>query len=137
MSLFVTVRDGIEYPFEQAWEHIKPVVVDELAPSLKSFLLLFSTDEGKFILQTAIAYAPKLLEGPFGAVAAEIASVVIAGSIAIAKQDASITLQQVQSALQIAKVAQNIQTPSDTALAASVAVNNPDGPNSAETTPAA
>lgn len=123
MSLFVTVRDGVEYPFEYAWDHIKPVIADELAPSLKAFLQLFSTDEGKFILQTGLAYAPKLLTEPFGVVAAEVVSVVVAGSVAIAKQDGSITLQQIQSALQIAKVAQNIQTPADTAIISSVSAS--------------
>lgn len=121
MSIFITVRDAVEYPFEQAWEHIKPVFVEDIAPAIKSFLQLFASTEGKFILETAIAYAPKLIKGSFSAVVEEIIAVVISGSIAIAKQDANTTLQQVQSALQVAKATQGIQTAGDTAIAASVA----------------
>lgn len=122
MSIFTTVRDGVEYPFELAWDHIKPVFVEDVAPALKSFLALFASDEGKFILQTALAAAPALLTGNFGAISAAIVSDVIAGSVKIAAQDATITLQQVQSALQIAKVAQNIATPADQAIVAAQAV---------------
>jgi hypothetical protein len=131
MSIFTTVRDGVEYPFELAWDHIKPVFVEDIEPALKAFLKLFASDEGKLILTTALAAAPALATGNFGAVTASIISTVITGSEKIAAQDAAITLQQVQSALQIAKVSQGIATPKDQDIIANVAATEKATPQEA------
>lgn len=102
MSIFATV-----------WDHIKHFFVEDVQPPLMAFLKQFSTDEGHLILSTAIAAAPALLTGNFGAVAADVFAQVVSQSAKLAAQDATTTLQQVQSALQIAKVSGNITSPGD------------------------
>ena len=120
MSIFTTVRNDIEYPFEQLWDEVAPVFQTDVLPELKAFLKLFATDEGKLILTTAMTYVPQILEKGFGVVTAEVIAVLVGQSVVIAKQDAQVTLNQVQSALQIAKVAANITTTADqTIMAAS------------------
>lgn len=118
MSVFTTIRDGIEYPFEQAWEHIKPVFVTDIEPVLKAFLHLFASHEGKLILETAIGMAAGIATDGFGAVTGAVIKAVVAQSAVIAAQDAGTTLKQVQSALQIAKVAGNITTSADQTILA-------------------
>lgn len=120
MSIFTEDRDAVEAPFEHAWATIKHVFVADVQPEIKSFLLLFATQEGKLILTTAIAVAPGLVTGNFAVVAAGVAATVISQSKVIAKQDFGITLQQVQSALQVAKAAANIQTPGDAPTIAAI-----------------
>lgn len=97
------------------WAYIKSIFTDDVEPVLGSFLHLFSTDEGKLILTTAIAEAPALATSNWAVVAADVISKVISQSKIIASQDAVVTLTQVQSALQIAKAAASIVTPGDQA----------------------
>lgn len=123
MSIFTDIRDDAEYPFEQAWEKVRPIFVTDIEPVLKTSLSLFSSQEGKLILTTAIAYAPKLLSGSFGAVVIEMFSVLVEQSIALAEQNTEQTIQQIQSALQLAKVSQNIMTPGDKDIVATVTNN--------------
>lgn len=117
MSIYTEyVRDPIEWPFERVWEEISPVFESDVAPALKSFLQLFATHEGRLILDTAIKFAPSLITDGFGATTAKVIGILISESIAIAKQDYETTLQQVQSALQVAKVSAGITTATDQAI---------------------
>lgn len=124
MSIFTTIRDGVEYPFEQAWEHIKPVFITDIEPVLKPFLQLFASHEGKLILTTAIGMAAGIATDGFGSVTGAVIKAVVAQSAIIAAQDAETTLKQVQSALQIAKVSQNITTPADQSILTSATSTN-------------
>jgi hypothetical protein len=99
--------------FSDLWDNIKHFFSADVEPALKTFLEQFATGEGTIILNAAIAAAPELITGNFAAVSAEVLATVVAQSKTLAAQDAKITLQQVQSALQVAKVAQSIQTPAD------------------------
>jgi hypothetical protein len=99
--------------FSSAWSRIKTVFKDDVEPTLEAFLKQFSSDEGHLILTTAIAAAPALATGNFGVIAGQVLSTVVSQSEALAAQDVTKTLQQVQSALQIAKVANNVLTPGD------------------------
>ena len=104
--------------FAKIWTDISGFFKEDVQPELKSFLTQFATDEGHLILTAAIAAAPALLTGNFGVVAAQVVATVVSQSETLAAQDATKTLQQVQSALQVAKVAQNIQTPADVQIVA-------------------
>lgn len=102
--------------FKSIWTHISSFFHDDIAPPMEAFLKQFSSDEGHLILTTALTVAPALVTGGFGAIAQEVLGTVISQSAVLAAQDITKTLQQVQSALQIAKVAQNITTPGDTQI---------------------
>lgn len=115
------IRDAIEYPFEVVWDHIKPTISETFIPALKTFLELFARDEGKLIMSVALEEAPNLSRDGFAAVTSRIISRVIAESPKIAAQDLLVTMQQVQSALQVAKVSLNVTTPADQNLIASIA----------------
>lgn len=117
--------------FANAWEKIKHIFHDDVEPVLETFFKQFASDEGKLILSTAIAYAPQLLTGNFGAVSALVIKELVEKSTAIASQDTSQTLQQVQSALQIAKVSQGIATPKDQDIIANVAATEKAAPQEA------
>lgn len=123
MSIFdwPKIRDAIEYPFEAIWDHIKPTISDTFIPAIKTFLELFARDEGKLIMSIALEEAPTLSKDGFAAVTSRIIARVVAESPKVAAQDLLITMQQVQSALQVAKVSLNITTPADQNLIASIA----------------
>jgi hypothetical protein len=126
MSIFTTVRDDAEAPFEKAWAVIAPVIHDDVAPALKAFLSLFASQTGKLILTDGIAAAGGLATGvPFAAVATALVADLLAKEPAIASQDAVLTLQQIQSAIAIGKVANNILTPADKAAVASIDPGHP------------
>lgn len=111
MSIFTNL-------FANVWTSIKHFIKDDVEPPVKTFLEQFASDEGHLILTTAVAAAPALITGNFGVVVGQVMTTVIGQSANIAAQDITKTLQQVQSALQIAKVAANINTPGDQAIIA-------------------
>jgi hypothetical protein len=114
MSIFTTI-----------WDDIKGFFIADVEPTLKAFLTQFDSEEGRMILSEAIAVAPALISGNFGTVAAQVLKDVISKSEAIAAQDVAVTLNQVQSALQIAKVAAAITTPGDQVLIAATPTPSP------------
>ncbi len=107
--------------FEDLWDKFGGFLHDDVKPAFKIFFQQFAGHEGALIFRLAVKYAPQLASGKFGDVSVAMARELIQESAVIAAQDFSITLQQVQSALQVEKVAQNIQTPSDQVLVANVA----------------
>jgi hypothetical protein len=117
MSIFKTIGDT----FDALWEKVKHIFHDDVEPAVKTFFSDFASAEGKLILTEGIEAAKQLAEGkPFGEVALELVTDLIAKSPAIAAQDAAKTLQQVQGALQIGKAANGIQSASDKELVATV-----------------
>lgn len=125
MSIF---NDGT---FPAIWVKIKHVFHDDVEPVLETFFKQFAGDEGKLILSTALAYAPQLLTGNFGVISALVIKELLEKSTVIASQDVEHTLQQVQSALQIAKVSQGIATPKDQDIIANVAATEKATPQEA------
>lgn len=83
-------------------------------PYIKSTVMFFLTDEGKIILASAIKAAPTLASN-FSAAVSEVAADAIAAAPAIIAQDATQTLNQIQTALQLVKNTQGIVAPNDTA----------------------
>lgn len=81
-------------------------------PYIKSAVLFFLTDEGKIILQAAIAAAPTLATN-FSAAVAEVATASISAAPSIISQDATHTLNQIQTALQLVKNTQGIVATND------------------------
>lgn len=82
-------------------------------PYIKSAVLFFLTDEGKIILQASIAAAPTLATN-FSAAVAEVAQASVAAAPSIISQDATQTLNQIQTALQLVKNTQGMVAPNDT-----------------------
>lgn len=121
MSLFVTIRDGIEYPFEQAFDAIRNVFDSKYLPQLEIFLKLFAADEGKDFLDAAPDFLSTLETAGFAAATVELIRKVLGDDIADAKKDWA--LATAQSALQIAKVSQNVQTATDKEIITSVTGN--------------
>lgn len=82
-------------------------------PYIKSTVLFFLTDEGKVILQAAIAAAPTLATN-FSAAVSEVVQASVAAAPGIISQDATHTLNQIQTALQLVKNTQGMVAPNDT-----------------------
>lgn len=101
--------------FDNLWDEISHIFNDDAKPFVKMFFQQFASDEGRMILAKSIAAAPRLNGEPFNTVATSVLADVTAASAVIAAQDATKTLLAIQSALQIAKVSDNIVTPSDQA----------------------
>ena len=115
MSIFANVAAGIESSFDSLWARISNVFTVDVEPILKQFLKQFASADGAMILAEAMTGATALATGTaFNVVAGDVMKAVIAKSETLALQDASVTLQQVQSALQVAKVVGNITSPADT-----------------------
>lgn len=82
-------------------------------PYIKSAVLFFMTAEGKIMLQAAVVAAPTIVTGGFGVAAAAVGVAAVAAAPAIAAQDATVTLAQAQTALQLVKNTQGITSSSD------------------------
>lgn len=122
MSIFTDAKADIE----SVWAKIEGVFDADVAPYLKQFLEQFASQDGKLILTAGIEAAGQLATGtPFGAVATALVTSLLSQSETIAKADASTTLAQIQSAIQIGKVVNAVQSPSDvTAVAAITAAQS-------------
>lgn len=112
MSIFA----NIETEFEAIWTKFEGIFNTEIEPTLKNFLQQFATKDGQLILTSAIAAVGALTGGtPFATVAEELVTGLIKQSESIAEQSALTTLQQVQGALSVAKIAGAVVAPADTA----------------------
>lgn len=117
MSIFSQIGDI----FEDLWENLSKFFHTDVEPAFKLFFQQFASDEGKLIFEKAVKYAPQLITGKFSEVVPLIIKELISESTVIAAQNYEKTVQQVQSALQVAKVASNIATPADQKIAATIA----------------
>lgn len=130
MSIFT----NLEADFESFWaNHVKPFLVADVEPTLKAFMQQFESEFGKQAITAALSATASLAGGAaFGTVATGLATTLYADAKADAAENATLDitqiLQTVQSALQVAKVANGIVTPSDQAAAA--AIGNPVASNS-------
>ncbi len=134
MSIFT----NIEGDFESYWEvHGKPFLDEEVEPELKKFISGFTTTFGKQALTAALgAVASLAVPGAsFGGIATGLATTLLGDATADAKtgaiMDATQLLQTVQSALQVAKVANNITTPADAMAASKLAITGEPAPSPA------
>lgn len=111
MSIFQNIESG----FQTVWENFKGYFTADVEPILRDFLEQFATADGQLILTSAITAVATLAGGaPFATVAEELVTTLISKSETIAAQSALTTLQQVQSALSIAKITQHVVAPADT-----------------------
>ncbi|MCU1324995.1 MAG: hypothetical protein JWN34_365 [Bryobacterales bacterium] len=129
MSIFADA----EAEFAAIWDSIKHVFHDDVKPAIETFLKQFSTEFGLQAVTAALAAVATLETGtPFGGVAVGLANTLIADAKADAAStallDANQILQTVQSALQVAKVANSVQTPADKTAAATIAAPATDAP---------
>jgi hypothetical protein len=85
----------------------------ETWPYVKHFLGTLMSQVGQAALKAAIAAAPLLASGGFGVAAAEVGASVVATVVHDAPLDAQETLQSVQAALQVVKVANSTVTAGD------------------------
>lgn len=113
MSILTKLKDAAVSAYDHVAEVLSGIFHKEVEPALIDFIHLFTTDVGKLILTTAISLIPSLPAKGFAAVTAEMINKLISESAVIAKQDATLTLNQVQSALQIAKVSVGVITATD------------------------
>lgn len=136
MSIFTI----IEADFEAFWnEHLKPFLLEDAEPVLKIFVKQFSSVFGQQALAAAMGAVGDLVEGKgFGTVASDLATSLFNS----AKQDAANEvnaidinqiLQTIQSALQVAKVANGIVAPGDTAIVAKISTANDNAAAATET----
>ncbi len=127
MSIFTNT----EKEFEDIWDDIKHIFVDDVEPVMKIFFNQFAGQFGKQALDLAMTDVVKLATGaPFAEVAIEAAATLYADAKADAKEDATLDaakiLQTIQSAFAVAKVATATVAPRDTtAVATIIAINTP------------
>lgn len=124
MSIFT----NLETDFETFWaNHVKPFLVADIEPTLKTFISQFESTFGQQAITAALGATAALTGGAaFGTVAAGLAATLAADATADAKTgailDANTLLQTVQSALQVAKIANGVITPADQVAAAALPV---------------
>ena len=90
-------------------------------PIIENFLETLGSQVGKAALSAAIAAAPLLATGGFGAAAASVGAAVVATATADAPIDAQAALQATQAALQVVKVANATVTAGDAPTVAAIA----------------
>lgn len=110
----VTGIQGLESTFEA-----------DVWPYVKTFLETLSTQVGQAALKAAVASVPTLVSGGFGAAAAAIGAAVVSTAAVDAPADAKVTLQQVQAALQVVKVANGTVTAGDAPTVAAIEAATP------------
>lgn len=124
----MTIIESVEGDFSRLWDnHIKPFFTADVEPTLKLFIGQFQTQFGQQAITAALGSTAALAAGqPFGVIATGLAATLAADATADAETnatlDANTILQTVQSALQVAKVANGVQTPADQTAAASLPV---------------
>lgn len=94
-------------------------------PSVKTFITTLASQVGQAALKAAIASAPLLLSGGFGAAAATVGAAVVATATVDAPIDAHAALQATQAALQVVKVANATVTAGDAPTVAAIAAAQP------------
>jgi hypothetical protein len=94
-------------------------------PEVKTFILTLSSQVGQAALKSAIAAAPLLLSGGFGAAAETVGAAVVATATVDAPIDATTALQATQAALQVVKVANSTVTAGDAPTVAAIAAATP------------
>jgi hypothetical protein len=125
MSIFTS----LESDFEGWWtNHVKPFLTNDVEPTLKAFMQQFESVFGQQALTAALGAVATLSGGAaFGTVATGLATTLYADAKAdasnTAEVDATQILQTVQSALQVAKAANSVVTPSDQTAAAAISGN--------------
>lgn len=123
MSIFT----NLESDFEGFWaNHVSPFLSADVEPALKSFIQTFDSQFGQQAITDALGAVASLATGAgFATVATGLATTLYTQAKADAGSDATITatgiLQTVQSALQVAIVANNIVTPANVATALAIA----------------
>lgn len=124
MSIFT----NLETDFEGFWANkVKPFLSADVEPVLKTFIQQFDSAFGQQALTAALGAVATLSTGnvAFGSVATGLATTLFNDAKADAATDASLdatqVLQTVQSALQVAKAANNVVTPADTTAIATIA----------------
>jgi hypothetical protein len=122
----MTIFTNLETDFEGFWVNkVKPFLSADVEPVLKTFIQQFDSTFGQQALTAALAAIPALATGNFGLIATGLATTLFNDAKTDAATDATLdatqVLQTIQSALQVAKAANNVVTPADTANAATVA----------------
>jgi len=106
----VDVIDGLASKFDA-----------DVWPSVKKFIETLASQVGQAALKSAIASAPLLLSGGFGAAAATVGAAIVATTTMDAPIDAQQALQATQAALQVVKVANATVTAGDAPTVAAIA----------------
>ena len=127
MSIFTTIEGDVETDFEAFWANVQGFFSADVAPAVKSFLQVFSTTFGQQALTAALATVGSLATGTtFTTAATGLATTLLGDAKTDAASEAELSatqmLQTIQSALQVAKVANNVVTPSDQQTAASLPI---------------
>ena len=124
MSIFT----NLETDFDNFWNtKVKPFISADVEPILKTFIQQFDSVFGQQALTAALGAVATLSTGnvAFGTVATGLATTLFNDAKADAATDATLdatqVLQTVQSALQVAKAANSVVTPTDAATAAAIA----------------
>ena len=123
MSIFT----NLETDFDNFWDNtVKPFIANDVEPTLKAFVQQFDSAFGAQALTAALGAVASLSTGAgFAGVATGLATTLFsdakADATSTAEVDATQILQTVQSALQVAKAANNVVTPADTTAAAAIA----------------
>jgi hypothetical protein len=113
----VDVIDGLASKFDA-----------DVWPSVKTFIETLASQVGQTALKSAIASAPLLVSGGFGAAAASVGAAVVATATLDAPIDAEAALQATQAALQVVKVANATVTAGDAPTVAAIAAAVPQAP---------
>ncbi len=122
MSIFT----NLETDFDNFWNnHVKPFLTQDVEPILKTFVQQFDSQFGQQAITAALGAVGTLATGAgFGTVATGLATTLIGDAKADAKSDVTLdatqVLQTIQSALQVAKVANGVVTPADQTAAAAI-----------------
>src|ERR1700722_19826752 len=122
MSIFT----NLESDFDNFWDNtVKPFISNDVEPTLKAFVQQFDSAFGAQALTAALGAVASLSSGAaFGTVATGLATTLYteakADAASTAELDATQILQTVQSALQVAKAANNVVTPADQTAAATL-----------------
>lgn len=93
---------------------------EDVWPYVKHFIGTLLTQAGQAALKVAPAAIALLATGNFGAAAVSVGTAVAAEVVKDAPQDANDTLQAVQAALQVVKVATGTVTPGDAPAVAAI-----------------
>ena len=135
MSIFT----NLESDFESWWtNHVKPVLTNDVEPVLKSFIQQFDSQFGQQAINPRHSGSCRCWPTRQQAWASppprqQLATFTLytqakADAASDATLDATQILQTVQSALQVAKAANNVVTPADQTAAAAIAAPMTDGP---------
>ena len=113
------VEAAVVADFDSWWDgHVKPVLTTDIEPVLKKFLKQFGSQFGAQAVTAALGGVAALSTGtPFAVVTTSLATTLLNDATTDAGADATLdatqVLQTIQSALQVAKIANDVVTPSD------------------------